>query len=110
MSAIGFGDTVRVRTTVEMERLGWAGRVGMVYGSTTPSVTGVQVVGSTANDRALAVKLEGQNDPLWFDPNLVELVDHTPGTTITIGSRSFTRGANGEWMECAHIDDGQVNH
>lgn len=110
MSTIGFGDTVRVRTTVEMEQLGWAGRAGVVYGWTTPSVTGVQVIGSIANDRAIAVELEGQNDLLWFDPNLVELVDHTPGTTITMGSRSFTRDANGEWIEDAHIDDGQVNH
>jgi hypothetical protein len=108
MSAISFGDTVRIRTTVETERRGLAGRTGMIYGWTTPSDTGVQVIGSLAKDRALAVKLEGQNESLWFDPDLVELVDHTPGTTVKIGSKSFKRNADGEWIEDAHIDDGQA--
>jgi hypothetical protein len=74
-----------------------AGRTGLVDGLTTPSVTSVQVIGSVANDRALAVKLESEPDPLWFDPHLVELVAHAPGTTFRIGNKSMTRGAGGEW-------------
>jgi hypothetical protein len=107
MTTIGFGDTVRIRSTVETERLGLAGRTGLVHGLTTPSVTSVQVIGSVANDRALAVKLEVQPDPLWFDPDLVEFVDHAPGTAVKIGNRSFTRGAGGEWIEDVRVDDGQ---
>jgi hypothetical protein len=108
MGTIGFGDTVLIRITAETERLGLAGRTGLVYGLTTPSVTNVQVIGNVANDRALAVKLEGEDGPLWFDPDLVEFVDHAPGTAITVGSRSFTRGANGEWIEEARISDGEL--
>jgi hypothetical protein len=107
LSTISFGDTVRIRSTAETERLGLAGRTGLVYGLTTPSVTSVQVIGSVANDRALAVKLEVQCDPLWFDPDLVEFVDHTPGTTVRIGSQGFTRSVGGEWIEDACVDDGQ---
>jgi len=39
------------------------------------------------------------NNALWLDPDLVEFVDHTPGTTARIGNRSFTRSAGGEWIE-----------
>jgi hypothetical protein len=99
MSAIGFGDTVRIRTTVETESLGLAGRTGLVYGFTTPSDTGVQVVGSVAKDIALSVKIDGKDEPLWLDPDLVEFVDHTPGATVRIGHRSCMRGADGEWNE-----------
>ena len=99
MSSISFGDTVRIRATGETERLGLAGQTGTVYGLTTPSVTGVQVIGSIAKDRALVVNLEGKNDPLWFDPELVEFLNHTPGTTITIGGRSYIRDVDGEWID-----------
>jgi len=105
MSAISFGDTVRIRSTVETERLGLDGRSGLVHGWTTPSDTGVQVIGSVANDRAFSVKIEGQNEPLWLDPDLLELVNHTPGTTARIGNRSYTRNAGGEWLEDAHVND-----
>lgn len=44
-SNISFGDNVRVRSTLETEALGMAGHVGQVYGETTPSVTGMAVVG-----------------------------------------------------------------
>jgi hypothetical protein len=105
MSKISFGDTVRIRTTAETERLGLGGRSGLVYGWTTPSDTGVQVIGSVANDRALSVKIEDRDEPLWLDPDLLELVDHTLGTTARIGDRSYTRSAEGEWIEDAHLGD-----
>ena len=111
MSAISFGDTVRIRATDDTKRLGWAGRTGMIYGMTTPSVTGVQVIGSTANDRALAVMFDGQKDPLWFDPDLIEFVDHTPGTTATLGSKRFTRNSAGEWIEDFSLkNNGETGH
>jgi hypothetical protein len=108
MSKISFGDTVRIRATAETERLGCARLTGMVYGFTTPSDTGVQVIGSIAKDRALAVKLEGRDDSLWFDYDLVEFVDHTPGTAMRVGSRSFKRNADGEWIEDAGVNDGHA--
>jgi hypothetical protein len=101
MSAIGFGDTVRIRTTVETEPFGLAGRTGLVYGFTTPSETGVPVVGGVANDLALSVKFEGQDEPLWHAPDLLEFVDHTPETAVRIGNNRYTRGADGEWIDDA---------
>jgi len=106
MGKIDFGDTVRIRSTAQTEGLGLAGRTGVVYGITKPSITGVQVIGSVASGRAFAVKFEGRKDALWFDPNLVEYLNHTQGTTITIGGKSFTRDAGGGWIEDARVDDG----
>ena len=105
MSTISFGDTVRIRATVETERLGLSDRTGILYGWTTPSVTGVQVIGWNANDRALAVQIHGQNDQFWFDPDLVEFVDHTPGTEASVGGKSFKRSADGEWVEEDPVGD-----
>jgi hypothetical protein len=99
MTEIGIFDTVRIRATVEAEQLGVAGRTGLVYGCTAPSVTGVQVIGCVAQDRALSVKVEGQDDPLWFDPDLLEFLNHTPGLRAKVGNRSCTRGESGEWIE-----------
>jgi hypothetical protein len=56
--------TVRIRTAIEMEQFGLAGRTGLVYGLTTSSVTSLQVMGGVANERALAVKLENEPEPL----------------------------------------------
>jgi hypothetical protein len=49
----GFGDHVRIRATEETERLRLAGREGVVFGWTTPSVTGVEVIGTPAEDYAI---------------------------------------------------------
>jgi hypothetical protein len=94
-----FGDNVRVRSTPETEALGVAGRIGQVWGQTTPSVTGVALVGRSDSDCAITVHFEGRADILWFAPELLEFVDHAPGTEIRIGGASFTRDAGGNWME-----------
>jgi hypothetical protein len=39
----------------------------------------------------------GETDDEWFAPELVELVDHAPGSEMTIGDRRFIRSADGEW-------------
>ena len=95
----GFGDNVRIRATPLTEQLSLAGLVGNVHGETTPSVTGVKVIGEVTNDYALAVMIEGQDEALWFAPDLVEFVDHAPGTTMEIGGRRFIRDASGQWRE-----------
>jgi hypothetical protein len=99
VSDIRFGDTIRIRATAETETLGVAGRLGLVYGWTTPSVTGVQVIGDAQKDHAVSVQVDDQPDPLWLDPDLVEFVDHNPGTLVRIGERSYSRSAGGEWIE-----------
>ena len=56
--SISLGDNVRVVETPLTTGLGLAGRVGQVYGETTPSVTGVDVVGDVSDDYAVAVQLD----------------------------------------------------
>jgi hypothetical protein len=98
---ITFGDNVRLFSTPETEALGVAGQVGQVYGETTPSVTGVTVVGQLIGDLALNVHFEGRTDTLWFAPELLEFVDHGVGAEIRLDGvpKKWTRSASGEWVE-----------
>jgi hypothetical protein len=100
-SNISFGDTVRVRSTPDTDILGLANQIGQVYGETTPSVTGVTVVGQLADDYALNVHFEGRRDALWFAQELLEFVDHAAGTEITLDGipKKWTRSSNGDWVE-----------
>ena len=97
--AISFGDNVRVATTPQTTALGLVGLTGAVYGETTPSVTGVEVVGGATNDYAINVQLDGRDESLWFASELLEYVDHAPGTEIVIGNRRLIRSEAGEWVE-----------
>ena len=96
-----FGDNVRIRVTAETEDAGVAGFEGQVYGETAPSVTGVDVIGSTTDDYALNVHFEGRREALWFAPELVELLDHAPGTEIRLEGvdKKWTRTEDGGWQE-----------
>ena len=95
-----FGDNVRIRSTPETESWGFAGRCGTVSGFTTPSSTGIEVVGRFSEDYALAVMFE---DPpacdAWFARELVEFIDHGPGTEIRIGNIKAVRNSDGTWIE-----------
>jgi hypothetical protein len=94
-----FGDNVRIRTTPLTEKLGLAALTGSVYGETKPSISGVNVIGESTSDHAINVMLESRQQAYWFAPDLVELIDHAPGTQITLGSRKLIRDAAGEWAE-----------
>jgi hypothetical protein len=96
---ISFGDNVRVRTDPETTRLGVAGLKGQVYGETTPSITGVEVIGEVRDDYAINVVFEERSEDLWFSPELLEFVDHAPGATLGSGARRWTRNTTGEWIE-----------
>ncbi len=97
--AISIFDNVRVASTPLTTLLGLAGLTGQVYGETTPSVTGVEVIGGAAADYAINVQLDGRDEPLWFAPELVEFVDHAPGTKVVIGNKRLVRTASGQWAE-----------
>jgi hypothetical protein len=75
-----------------------AARTGSVFGETKPSVTGVEVIGEIANDYAINVNLDERNDSFWFAPELLEFVDHAPGTEMIVGDKKFVRSADGEWI------------
>src|SRR3954468_21122369 len=79
-----FGDNVRIRSSVDTELNGFAGLVGQVYGQTTPSVSGVEVIGELDFDYAINVFFEDRRESFWFAPSLVEFVDHAAGTEITL--------------------------
>jgi len=96
---ISFGDNVRVLSNPLTEKLGLAGLVGQVYGETTPSVTGVDIIGELKGDHAINVQLQGRQEPLWFVPELLEFIDHAPGTEIVIGKKRLIRTASGEWVQ-----------
>src|SRR6476469_2844306 len=94
--APSLGDHVRILQDPTTAEGGWAGREGTCYGFTTPSLTGVEVVGHTEDDDALNVGFD-DGETAWFAPHLVEFIDHAPGTTITVGDKPMVRDADGNW-------------
>jgi hypothetical protein len=96
-AGISFGVHVRIIETDETGQGGWARLIGYCTGFTTPSITGVEVIGGPA-DQAFHVQFDGDSIPdAWFHPGLVEYVDQAPGTEITIGVARFVREPTGEW-------------
>lgn len=73
-STIGFGDTVRIVSSATTIAAGVAGVEGEVHGFTTPSVTGVTVIGATGLDYALGVFVEKIGDTIWLEPSSIEFV------------------------------------
>jgi hypothetical protein len=98
---IHFGDTVRVRPSPETETRGIAGLVGQVFGETTPSVTGVAVIGQLSRDYALNVHFEGRSETFWFAAELLEFIDHGAGAEIRLEGvpKKWVRQASGKWIE-----------
>ena len=96
-----FGDNVRVRDTEATQAAGIAGLTGQVYGETTPSVTGVDVIGNVAPDYAINVYIEERGEAFWFAPDQLEFMDHSAGTVITLKGveKKWTRTGSGEWEE-----------
>ena len=80
---ISFGDNVSVRQTPETQAAGLAGLSGNVYGETTPSSTNVEVIGELKEDYAINVHFEKLGESFWFSQDLLEFIDHAPGTEIT---------------------------
>jgi len=98
---LSFGDNVRVRSAPDTDALGLAGERGKIYGETTPSVTGIEAIGALKSDYAVNVHFEQRNASLWFAPELLEFVDHAPGTEIRFDGtpKKWTRAADGSWTE-----------
>ena len=98
---LDFGDNVRIKASPEAEALGIAGRLGSFYGFTTPSVSGIAVVGSKAEDLAYSISIEEMNRQFWLAPDLIEFVDHGAGTEIRLDGvpKTWRREANGSWTE-----------
>ena len=97
--SLGFADNVQIRSSPATEEAGVAGLAGEVYGWTTPSVTGVTVIGGAPDDYAINVFIAERDEEYWFNPELVELIDVGAGATMTVGSKSFVKTEAGEWEE-----------
>jgi hypothetical protein len=95
----GFGDRVRIRASSETVAAGVAGLEGEIYGFTTPSTTGVQVIGGAPDDYALNVSLESTDATLWVRPDLVELLHHNAGVEVVVGNMKLIRQTDGSWIE-----------
>ena len=100
-SPVSFGDNVRVVSTPETEAAGLAGRSGQVYGETTPSSTGVEVIGDLASDFAINVYFEDLSQGFWLAPQLLEFIDHAPGTEMHLDGSPVksVRQPDGSWVE-----------
>ncbi|MFN0219347.1 MAG: hypothetical protein ACKVP4_11090 [Hyphomicrobium sp.] len=98
---IDFGDTVRVRANFETRDLGLAGLTGRVMGFTTPSVTGVRMIGDLADDHAIAVHIDKRDANLWFHEDLLEVLDRGAGTVCMVDGVNMraVRNADGSWRE-----------
>lgn len=96
---LDFGDRVRIRVAPETIGAGVDGRTGQVYGTTTPSKGYVTdaILGELMVDLAINVQLDDEDLSVWIVPDLLELIDHAPGTTIGIGDASFVRQRDGSW-------------
>jgi hypothetical protein len=75
--------------------------VGNVLGETTPSVTGVDVIGESEADYGINVFFEVHKKGFWFTPELLEFIDHSPGAEIRLDGvpKKWIRSETGEWKE-----------
>lgn len=98
-SPIQFGDRVRILADPTTEERGLAGKIGEVYGQTTPSSTNPTIIGTPLKDYAVSVFFDDTREQLWFPEHLVELIDHNPGATMRIGDMEYVRNPDGSWVE-----------
>lgn len=98
MNPVEMFDEVRIVRSAETEASGHADAVGTVFGVTTPSSTGVDVIGSGDEDCAYNVDFADHLPNAWFAPDLV-VFSARPPVELTLGAKSFSRGAAGEWRE-----------
>ena len=84
-----FGDIVRVRQNRETTEAGIAGLYGTVYGFTTPSASGVAIVGSLADDFAMNVHIDSLNQAFWLDPSAIELLERPETMEFSVGEKTI---------------------
>lgn len=90
---------MRIQDTELTRQLGYACKIGQVYGVTNPTVTHVEVIGDSSPDHAFNVCIDEVSNDLWFAPELIEFVDHAPGTNIKIGDQELVRKSDGSWED-----------
>ena len=98
---IDFGDNVRVLSSPVTSSKGLAGLNGKVYGWTTPSSTGVEVIGELKRDYAINVYFEERKEGFWFAEELIVFIDHGAGTEVKLDGvpKKWIRTEDGQWKE-----------
>lgn len=96
-----FGNKVKIKDSPETLEKGLAGKIGDVYGQTTPSMMDFEIIGTPKDDFAVNVYFDDLNTSYWFDADLLETVDDGQGAVITLDgvNKKWTKGQNGEWIE-----------
>ncbi len=96
-----FGNKVKIKNTPETVSKGLADKTGQVYGHTTPTVTGVEVIGKTDKDFALNIHFDDLNESFWFDEGLIQQLDNGEGTEMTLDGidKKWTKYSSGNWSE-----------
>ena len=93
-----FGNKVKVKSSPLTEEKGLAGKVGEVYGQTTPSIMELEIIGKPKEDFAVNVHFDDLGQSFWFDEELLETIDDGEDATITLDGvdKKWTKGTNGE--------------
>ena len=96
-----FGDKVKIKDSVLTQEKGLAGKIGEVYGQTTPSMMNFEIIGTPKEDIAVNVYFDDLKTSYWFDADLLETVDDGQGSVITLDGvdKKWTKGQNGQWIE-----------
>jgi hypothetical protein len=100
-ASIQFGDRVRILPDASTEARGLVGKVGTVYGQTTPSAIHPDVIGTPLKDYAVSVFIEDVQDQFWFAEQLLEFVDHGAGSLARLDGvdKEWVRNTDGSWDE-----------
>lgn len=96
-----FGNKVKIKSSAETENKGLAGKIGEVYGQTTPSMMDFEIIGTPKEDLAVNVYFDDLKTSYWFDSDLLENIDDGHGAVITLEgvNKKWTKGQNGQWTE-----------
>jgi hypothetical protein len=100
-ASIQFGDRVRILADASTEARSLAGKLGTVYGQTTPSSTHPDVIGTPLKAYAVSVFIDDVQEQFWFAEQLLEFVDHGAGSVVKLDGvdKEWVRNADGSWDE-----------
>lgn len=96
-----FGNQVKVKNSSKTETLKLAGKIGVIYGQTMPSVSNVKIIGNPNLETAINVYFEDINESFWFDSDLLEEIDNGVESEITLDGvdKKWIKEENGNWRE-----------
>jgi hypothetical protein len=96
-----FGNKVRIKDSPLTKEKGLAGKVGEVYGQTTPSMMEIEIIGTPKEDTAVNVYFDDLKASYWFEADLLETIDDGQGAVITLDGidKKWTKGQGGQWIE-----------